>query len=61
MGKPIFYLLMVFNAGVVAAINLSRLIPTNPEYVAAWWKVALAVAVAIVFGQKALRRSTDED
>ena len=60
MVKPFLYLLTVFLAGAVAALNLSRLMPTNPDYVAAWWKVGLAIAVAVFFGHKALRRSTDE-
>lgn len=37
-----------FFCGNVVAMNLSRLIETNPNYDAAWWKVALAIAFAVV-------------
>ena len=40
----------VFTAGFCAAINLTRLLPTNPNYEAAWWKVGACVISAIAFG-----------
>jgi len=36
-----------FMAGMVAAINLSCLVDTNPDYDAQWWKVALATSFGI--------------
>ena len=37
-----------FLCGIVVATNLSRLVETNSNYEAAWWKVAFAVALTIV-------------
>lgn len=53
-------LFMVFGSGFVAALNMSRLVSTNPDYDAAWWKVGLAVALAIMFGCMALAGATDD-
>ena len=37
-----------FMGGVVVAINLTQLIPTNIEYEASWWKVAVAVGLSLI-------------
>lgn len=47
--KYIFFTLMIFLAGVVAAINLTDLIPTNPNYEASWFKFTTAVFLGICF------------
>ena len=39
--------IMTFMGGFVASANLSRLVPTNPAYEAAWWKVMLALLIAV--------------
>lgn len=44
-----------FFASVTAIANLTRLLPTPPNYEAAWWKVAAGVAgfaLCIYFGVK---------
>lgn len=45
---------LVFVAGVVAGINLSKLVP-NELYLVGWGKVAIAVLVALWFGGMAWR------
>ena len=40
---------LVFASGTVFANNLSGLIPTNPAYTAAWWKVWLSIGLALFF------------
>jgi hypothetical protein len=42
----IFITLLPFLAGIVLAINLEKLIVTNQDYDAQWWKVGLALAGA---------------
>jgi len=42
-------MIMVFLSGIVVAINLSLLLPTNPNYHAEWWKVVFSCIVAIGF------------
>lgn len=37
-----------FFAGFVAAMNLVGLVETNPNYDHQWWKVGVAVIVAVV-------------
>lgn len=37
-----------FFCGSVVVMNLSRLVETNPNYEAAWWKVAMALMLAVV-------------
>ena len=54
MGK-LWYIFAVFMGGAVVALNLSELIDTNPEYVAAWWKVALAGFIAVFSGVQVAR------
>lgn len=44
----IFTTLMPFLAGIVLAINLEQLIPTNENYDAQWWKVILAVVAGLI-------------
>jgi hypothetical protein len=43
----LFGLIGPFAAGMVVAINLNCLIETSPNYDAAWWRVGLAVFMAI--------------
>lgn len=47
------YMFFVFLCGVVATVNLVRLVPTNSLYEAAWYKVAIAVFIAVAFAYKA--------
>ncbi len=42
-----FWMLGIFAAGFVTAINLTDLIDTNPDYVASWWKVGAGIIGAI--------------
>lgn len=37
-----------FFCGSVVVMNLSRLVETNQNYEAAWWKVAMALFIAVV-------------
>lgn len=39
---------MPFLGGVVVAINLTHLLPTNGEYEASWWKVAAACVASLI-------------
>ena len=52
------HIFAVFLSGVVVAINLSRLIPTNEAYDAQWWKIGLALIFAVV--NAALALSSEE-
>lgn len=36
----------VFISGMVTSNNLSRLIGTDPDYDAAWWKIVLSIFLA---------------
>jgi hypothetical protein len=46
--SSLFYLASLYGAGMVTAINLSRLLPTNPTYHASWAKVLVSVICAVV-------------
>ncbi len=46
--NSLFYLASLYGAGMVTAINLSRLLPTNPTYQASWAKVVLSGVCAFV-------------
>ncbi len=50
-------MLMVFSAGFVCAMNLSRLLPTNPSYEANWFKVGFTLFLAVVFATFAFREA----
>ena len=41
--------LCIFGCGFVTAANLSCLIEPNPNYEAAWWKVAAAAVVTLAW------------
>jgi hypothetical protein len=45
----------IFAASVTATANVSRLVETNPDYAAAWWKVVLAIMLAVWWGSWAWR------
>lgn len=52
MGRPLRYSLRMLGALVAAATfyaNIFTLLPTNPNYEAAWWKVGLALIAFIAF------------
>jgi len=49
MREMIFGLVLVFGSGFVAALNMTRLVPTSQTYEAAWWKVGVCVAL-MIFG-----------
>jgi hypothetical protein len=46
-----------FFSGMVIAINLTFLLNVNSTYEAAWWKVWLALGMAVVF--PLVRRGSD--
>ena len=37
----------IIGGTAVATINVSKLLPVNPEYGAAWWKAALAAGIVL--------------
>ena len=39
----------IFSGGVVTAVNLSLLMPLNPNYEASWLNVILAITLALYF------------
>jgi hypothetical protein len=51
-----FYAWLIFMSGFVAALNLSGLVSTNPEWVAEWWKFGLACALGFMFAVAARLR-----
>ncbi len=55
-----FYMFCVFLSGILVAINLTCLLPTNKEYKASWLKVTISIIFGIFFsirGKKAAFKS----
>ena len=49
---------MVFTSGFVCALNLSVIKYGVPaHYDASWWKVAISVGLALMFGYQATKKS----
>lgn len=46
-------MLVIFGCGVLCAMQLIYLLPTNPQYEAAWWKVFATVVLAVFSAMRA--------